>query len=125
MLLQRIRQATSIILDRFVITAFYLTPSDVKYYQYDCTNLLFEVIDASISNYENYLNIVCGDFNNLHLDFFMSMYHFQSLVKENTRDSSILDHILIDNELTNFYTEAIVSPPIGQSDHNAIYIIPV
>ena len=64
-----------------------------------------------------------GDFNSLETDFFRSRLQFRQLVKNSTRGDRILDKIF--TNLHEFYSDAVISAPLGRSDHNCVILRPV
>ena len=63
--------------------------------------------------------IVLGDFNHCHLDTVLP--GFSQMVKRGTRKDRILDKCYVN--VKNAY-DSRIRPPIANSDHNVVYLIP-
>ena len=66
--------------------------------------------------------LIMGDFNSLAIDFFRSRLNLKPTVKINTRANKILDNIF--TNMTNYYNDAIITAPLGKSDHNCVILRP-
>lgn len=85
------------------------------------TNVIDEVLnldcDANV--------IVGGDFNDFSTRFLQEQFNLTNKVREPTRASAILDQIWIDDELCAVYKEsAEIGPPLKNSDHNSVFLLP-
>ena len=70
--------------------------------------------------------IIAGDFNDFDFEFLRENFGFVERVTEATRANAILDHILMDESLCEFYpNSACVGPPLQKSDHNCILLRPL
>jgi len=66
--------------------------------------------------------MLLGDFNRLR-DIAILSFPLKQIVKHSTRRSSILDKIY--TNVDKWYTQPVILPPVGNSDHNAVLFVPV
>jgi len=66
--------------------------------------------------------MLMGDFNRLRDSAILS-FPLKQIVKHSTRRSSILDKIY--TNVDKWYTQPVILPPVGNSDHNAVLLVPV
>ena len=67
--------------------------------------------------------IVCGDFNRLDCSTLQTNHNLRNRVSSATRNTAILDIILLDDLLYHEYPICTVLPPISSSDHNLVHLI--
>lgn len=69
--------------------------------------------------------MITGDFNDFDVSFLSENFQLLDCVIENTRSNAILDHVLVDESLREFYSAlASIGPPLKHSDHNCIFLQP-
>jgi len=66
--------------------------------------------------------MLLGDFNRLRDSAILS-FPLKQIAKHSTRRSSILDKIY--TNVDKWYTQLVILPPVGNSDHNAVLLVPV
>lgn len=89
-----------------------------------CLDVITSIIDytliSSVFDSDLFRIIVCGDFNGFHshYDEISRTTRLKSVVSSPTRGPNILDQVFV-----NFSCEskAIVSPPLGSSDHSLVF----
>lgn len=64
--------------------------------------------------------ILTGDFNALETSLFNKYLHFKQVVTKGTRGLNILDKIF--TNVSDYYFEPVIWPPLGKSDHNCVYL---
>ena len=70
--------------------------------------------------------IVAGDLNDFSILFLHEQFDLIDKVNTPTRINSILDRILVDEELSVLYEDsAIIGPPIKNSDHSSVLLSPI
>ena len=77
------------------------------------TDYLISEFDSILSRFPDDKLIVTGDFNDLNLKFFNENFRLVDLVTEATRANAILDHIMIDESLCDFYPYSSTSQEFG------------
>jgi hypothetical protein len=90
------------------------------------------IIDYLVSELDRLLTIfpddkvvIAGDFNDFCTRFLFENFGLVDRVSEATRNSAILDHIFIDEDLCDFYPNmAEIGPPLRNSDHNCVLLSP-
>ena len=88
----------------------------------ELSNYIMTGIYFFSSKFTNAGFFVVGDYNQLDTSFLEKRLRFKQLVKHNTRGEKILDKIF--TNLSNYYGDATVLPPLGKSDHNCVVIEP-
>jgi len=69
--------------------------------------------------------MLLGDFNRLRDSAILS-FPLKQIGKHSTRRSSILDNIYRPTNVDKWYTQPLILPPVGNSDHNAVLLaVPV
>ena len=63
-----------------------------------------------------------GDFNHLNTNLFNKHLGLKQLVTKPTRGSNILDKVF--TNISDYFTEPVILPPIGKSDHKCILVKP-
>lgn len=87
------------------------------------TDFLISEFDRLLMLFPNDKLVIAGDFNDFSIDFLSDSFSLISRVTNATRLEAILDHILIDESLNNFYPDfADVGAPLQNSDHNTILL---
>ena len=82
-------------------------------------------LDRWLLSNPNQLLLVTGDFNDFPTAFFTENFNFVNKVIDPTRQRSLLDHIWMDDGLSELYEEhATVGPPLASSDHNCVILTP-
>ena len=104
---------------RFLIVTFYIPP-DVALAKFkDVEEFIIDVLDDYLRVYPNFDLILNGDFNKMPIENLCLTFHVQNIVHEPTRCDSLLDLILVSNDIVNEF-EVVVGPPIGKSDHRTL-----
>ncbi len=70
--------------------------------------------------FTNAVIILTGDFNALETSLFNKYLHFKQVVTKCTRGLNILDKIF--TNVSDYYSEPVIWPPLGKSDHNCVYL---
>ena len=83
---------------------------------------LFQSLDSALAKFPNAAIIILGDFNELNPGSLISSFNLKQMVKTPTRGNNILDKIY--TTLSKYYTDAMILPCIGQSDHSSILLSP-
>ena len=84
------------------------------------------MFDEKLKNDVNFHIIVGGDFNDFCIRPLCEQFNFVNKVSSPTRLNSVLDLILIDEDLSTLYADsAVVGPPIKNSDHNSVLLLPL
>ena len=66
--------------------------------------------------------MILGDFNQLPDHRIKSQLHLKQIVQKPTRGNAILDKLF--TNMTEFYSDAVVSAPVGRSDHDVVITYP-
>src|SRR5271167_3562426 len=69
--------------------------------------------------------IILGDVNNYNISKLCIQLNLTNVITPPTRLNKILDVILLDNNIINYYNNPNVGPPIANSDHKAIILRPL
>ena len=83
---------------------------------------IFKCLDSLLATYPNSAILVLGDFNQFKHGNLCNSFRLKKLVTKPTRESNILDQAF--STLSPYY-DAIILPPIGQSDHSSILLQPI
>ncbi|CAB4001956.1 Hypothetical predicted protein [Paramuricea clavata] len=83
---------------------------------------IFKCLDSLLATYPNSAILVLGDFNQFKPGNLCNSFRLTKLVTKPTRESNILDQAF--STLSPYY-DAIILPPIGQSDHSSILLQPI
>ena len=83
---------------------------------------LFQSLDSAFAKFPNATIVILGDFNNLNPGSLISSFNLKQMVKKPTRGNNILDKIY--TTLSEYYTDAMILPCIGQSDHSSVLLSP-
>lgn len=83
---------------------------------------LFNSLDSLLTSYPNSSIIILGDFNQFKPRNLCSSFKLKKLVSKPTRGNSILDQIY--SNLSQYYGEPAILPPLGSSDHSCIFLLP-
>ena len=83
---------------------------------------LFQSLDSALAKFPNAVIVILGDFNNLNPGSVISSFNLKQRVKKPTRGNNILDKIY--TTLSKYYTDAMILPCIGQSDHSSVLLSP-
>ena len=83
---------------------------------------IFKCLDSLLATYPNSAILVLGDFNQFKPGNLCNSFRLKKLVTKPTRESNILDQAF--STLSPYY-DAIILPPIGQSDHSSILLQPI
>ena len=88
---------------------------------------IVNITDDFLANTKDSKILLAGDFNNFPVSLLASDLDLLDIVREPTRGSNVLDHILIDRGLLNMYHPSCVSfnPPIGRADHKTLVATPL
>ena len=106
---------------RFLIVTFCIPP-DVALSKFkDVEEFIIDVLDDYLRVYPNFDLILNGDFNKMTIENLCLTFHVQNIVHEPTRCDSLLDLILVSNDIVNEF-EVVVGPPIGKSDHRTLNV---
>ncbi|CAB4023186.1 Hypothetical predicted protein [Paramuricea clavata] len=80
---------------------------------------IFKCLDSLLATYPNSAILVLGDFNQFKPGNLCNSFRLKKLVTKPTRESNIIDQAF--STLSPYY-DAIILPPIGQSDHSSILL---
>jgi hypothetical protein len=83
---------------------------------------IFKCLDSLLATYPNSAILVLGDFNQFKPGNLYNSFRLKKLVTKPTRESNILDQAF--STLSPYY-DAIILPPIVQSDHSSILLQPI
>ena len=83
---------------------------------------IFKFLDSLLATYPNSVILVLGGFNQFKPGNLCNSFRLKKLVTKPTRESNILDQAF--STLSPYY-DAIILPPIGQSDHSSILLQPI
>ena len=83
---------------------------------------LFQSLDSALTKFPNATIVKLGDFNNLNPGSLMSSFNLKQMVRKPTRGNNIVDKIY--TTLSKYYTDAMILPCIGQSDHSSVLLSP-
>ena len=109
------------------ITCFllYIPPGLISADHQCISSFLTSELDRILLDNPNQHVIVCGDLNDFASLTFTENFNLVNKVTSPTRSASFLDQIWLDENLSRHYDEtAIVGPPIGNSDHSCVILIP-
>lgn len=83
---------------------------------------LFQSLDSALTKFPNAAIVKLGDFNNLNPGSLISSFNLKQMVRKPTRGNNIVDKIY--TTLSKYYTDAMILPCIGQSDHSSVLLSP-
>lgn len=83
---------------------------------------LFQYLDSALTKFPNAAIVKLGDFNNLNPGSLISLFNLKQMVRKPTRGNNIVDKIY--TTLSKYYTDAMILPCIGQSDHSSVLLSP-
>ena len=88
--------------------------------------LLTDVTDSFLSKYSSYHVIIAGDMNQFDTATLCSDLGMRDIITKPTRQGSILDHVLMTEELARNYDSdrVIYDSPVGSADHKTISCVP-
>ena len=87
------------------------------------SEFLTNEFDMLLTLYPQDKIIIAGDFNDFSTSHLIESFCLVNRVDEATRNLSILDRILIEDFLCDFYPQmATVGPPLDKSDHNSVVL---
>lgn len=114
--------------NELIVICLYIPPdvnADVKQSTRDA---LCSFIDSFLTT-NSYLDsvIILGDFNKFDTSSLCIDLDLFDIVSSPTRNDSVLDHVLVSNELSDVYNNDCVSynSPISSSDHKTICVTPI
>ncbi len=83
-------------------------------------------VDRFLTSKPNYNAMIAGDMNKFDTGALCEDLSLFDLVNQPTRQESILDHIVVSNELSPSYSSenVVYDPPLGNGDHRIITITP-
>ena len=91
--------------------------------QRDRASYIIECLDSVRSTHPDCGVTLQGDFNTMDITNILANHTLKQLVREPTRDNSILD--LVISNLASYYNKPSVSAHLGSSDHNSVYWEPI
>lgn len=110
---------------RIICCNIYVPPGLSRSDHISIVTFLTDVFDGSLKHDAEANIIFAGDVNDFSIVFLEEHFNLLNKVKSPTRRNSFLDVILVDEELSEFYeSNAIVGPPVRNSDHNSVLLIP-
>ena len=85
-----------------------------------------DIVDEHLTAHRIDKTIIVGDFNHFRVDRLSSDLDLIDIVQHQTRGNNILDHILINRDLSAVYKpgDVVYDPPIGKSDHKTLVATP-
>jgi hypothetical protein len=85
------------------------------------------IVDDHLIKHQNRKIVILGDFNSFNVKNLCSDLNLTDIITEPTRGKNILDHVLVSEDLVQFYRPASISveAPVGKSDHATIVITPL
>ena len=107
---------------KLLIIALYIPPNlTSKNYQL-INDRLAEGIEQTLEQISDLEVIIAGDLNNHPIKEIQDALNLSQIVTCPTRGNAVLDKVLIDDSLSDIYSNATVGPSLGNSDHNSIHI---
>ena len=108
-----------------VCCGIYVPPGLHKAEHDAIADYLTEEFDRFLLQHPNDKLLIAGDFNDFLTDFLVDNFNLMNRVDEATRKNAVLDHIWMNDDLSDLYPHyANVGPPLGSSDHNCIFLSP-
>ena len=83
---------------------------------------IFNSLDLILTNYPNSSIVILGDFNQFKPRNLCSSFKLKKLVLKPTRGNNVLDQIY--SNLSEYYSEPAILPPLGSSDHSSVFLQP-
>ena len=109
-----------------ICCALYVPPGLCKADHHLLQNFLTQELDSILAAQPNVKLVVAGDFNDFDTLFLSELFCLVNTVSSPTRNSAILDHIWVDEDLCNMYCRpASIGPPLKNSDHNCVLLSPL
>ena len=91
--------------------------------QKDRTTYIIETLDSVRATYPDCGVVLLGDFNTQDITDMLANHNLKQIVQKPTRDKNILDLIL--TNLSEHYSEPLVSAHLGSSDHGSVHWSPL
>lgn len=107
---------------KIILVTVYSPPNLSAAQKNSLSTYITGTLDSFLLFYPNSKVIINGDFNNYNTDHLCNLFSLKNMVHIETRGSSIIDLILIDNSLTSHYKPVYTYPPIATSDHNIVVL---
>ena len=86
----------------------------------ELSDFIADSFDRLSSHFSDAAFIITGDFNHLNCNQFSKHLCLKQMVNKPTRGNNILDKVF--TNISMYYAEPAILPPIGKSDHNCIFI---
>ena len=109
---------------KLVILAMYVPPNLLASQENELIEYIISQADKALSVIENSSLIIAGDLNQLPTSALESTLSLNQCVNTPTRGSSILDKILVDENLSENFKEAVVGPNFVNADHLSVLLKP-
>jgi len=101
-----------------LIFAVYVPPSLNDNSDIDVS--LTEFFDDMVKENNSHHLLICGDFNRIEHSLMEGELNIHNIVCNTTRGNAVLDKIFVDAFVEEHYSEPLILPPIGTSDHNTV-----
>ena len=110
---------------KLIILALYVPPGLSASQHYEISDYIVCGADEAFNNVADSNLIILGDINNLPTSGLENSLSLRQVVQIPTRGASILDKILIDENICDFYCSPTTRPNFGRADHLAVMLQPV
>ena len=108
-----------------IVWSFYIPPNLSAAQHRTILENTIETFDSYMDSLSNLRFIFCGDFNDFNSNVFHENFSCVNRVTSSTRGNALLDQICISEELQEFYpNSADIGPPLANSDHNCVFLVP-
>ena len=104
------------------LIGIYIPPAVVVKYGSLLRKYLNIYCEVLLDNYNKYYIIIAGDLNNFNTQGLETGFQLQKMIKQPTRGKNILDQILVDSSLADYYFPCKILPPISNSDHQVAWL---
>ena len=114
-----VRYVTTDLTTNVVVDSVYHPPqnNDLKLKKH-----LFQSLDSALTKFPYAAIVKLGDFNNLNPGSLISSFNLKQMVRKPTQGNNVIDKIY--TTLSKYYTDAMILPCIGQSDHSSVLLSP-
>ena len=106
-----------------IICGIVYFPEAPAHVQKDRTTYIIETLDSVRATYPDYGVVLLGDFYTQDITDMLANHNLKQIVQKLTRGNNILDLIL--TNLSEHYSEPLVSAHLGSSDHGSVHWSPL
>lgn len=107
-----------------IILALYVPPNLSSSQLNEVTAYIESEADNALNLFSESKLIILGDLNHLSTEDLESTFGLKQVVDQPTRKRAILDKILLDHKLIDYFHPPIVGPNFGAADHLSVYLKP-